>query len=49
MAETECPIEVIDSQSVTMGLGLLAIATNTLVKSRKSLPEVVEEAKQIIP
>ncbi|MFC1971948.1 DegV family protein [Chloroflexota bacterium] len=49
MAETECPIEVIDSQSVTMGLGLLAIAANTLVKSRKSLPEVVEEAKQIIP
>ena len=49
MVETECPIEVIDSQSVTMGLGLLVIVTTTLVKSAKSLPEVVEGVNQISP
>jgi DegV family protein with EDD domain len=45
----ECPIEVIDSQVVTMGLGQLAIAANELAKSGKSLPEVVEEVTQMIP
>ena len=45
----KCPIEVIDSQVVTMGLGQLAIAANTLAKSGKSLPQVVKEIKQMIP
>jgi len=45
----ECPIEVIDSQVVTMGLGQLAIAANTLAQSGKSLQQVVEEVKQMIP
>ncbi len=49
LVETECPIEVIDSQLVTMGLGLLATVANTFVSSGKSLPQVVEEVKQIIP
>jgi DegV family protein with EDD domain len=44
-----CPIEVVDSQVVTMGLGQLAIAANTLAKSGKSLPQVVKEVKQMIP
>jgi DegV family protein with EDD domain len=44
-----CPIEVIDSQEVTMGLGLLAISANTLAQSGKSLPQVVKEVKQMIP
>jgi len=48
LVETECPIEVIDSQLVTMGLGLLATVANTFVSSGKSLPQVVEEVKQII-
>ncbi len=49
LVETECPIEVVDSQLVTMGLGLLAMSANTLTKSGKSLPQVVEEVKQVIP
>jgi DegV family protein with EDD domain len=48
-AGKECPIEVIDSQVVTMGLGQLAIAANTLAQSGKSLQQVVEEVKQMIP
>ncbi|MFC2016167.1 DegV family protein [Chloroflexota bacterium] len=49
LVETECPIEVVDSQLVTMGLGLLAMAAATVAKSGKSLPQVVEEVKQTIP
>jgi DegV family protein with EDD domain len=45
----ECPIEVIDSKVVTMGLGQLVIAANTLAQSGKSLPQVVEEVKKMIP
>jgi DegV family protein with EDD domain len=48
-AGTGCPIEIIDSLEVTMGLGLLAIAANTLAQSGKSLPQVVTEVKQVIP
>ncbi|MFC1957874.1 DegV family protein [Chloroflexota bacterium] len=49
LVETECPIEVVDSQLVTMGLGLLVMAANTLAQSGKGLPQVVEEVKQTIP
>ena len=49
LAEVECPIEVVDSKLVTMGLGLLVMAANTLAKSGKSLPQVEEEVKRIIP
>ncbi|MHB8104210.1 MAG: DegV family protein [Dehalococcoidales bacterium] len=45
----KCPIEVIDSQVVTMGLGQLAIAANTLAQSGMSLPQIVKEVKQMIP
>jgi DegV family protein with EDD domain len=47
--EKECHIEVIDSQVVTMGLGQLVIAANTIARSGKSLDQVVEEVKQMIP
>jgi len=49
VVEKECPIEVIDSQAVTMGLGQLAIVANTIAESGKSLQQVVEEVKQMIP
>ena len=49
LVETECPIEVVDSQLVTMGLGLLTTAATTAAKSGKSLPLVVEEIRQVIP
>jgi DegV family protein with EDD domain len=45
----ECPIEVIDSEVITMGLGLLVIAANALAQSGKSLPQVAEEVKKMRP
>ena len=49
LVEKECPIEVIDSQVVTMGLGQLAIIANTIAESGKGLQQVVEGVKQMIP
>ncbi len=49
LTEKEYPIEVVDSQLVTMGLGLLAIAAATAARSGNSLPQVVAEVKQTIP
>ncbi|MBA7699115.1 Protein DegV [subsurface metagenome] len=43
-----CPIEVVDSETLTMGLGMIAIAAATMAKSGESLPQVVKEVKQII-
>jgi DegV family protein with EDD domain len=45
----ECPIEVIDSQVVTMGLGQLALAANELARSGQSLPQVADAVKKMIP
>ena len=45
----ECPIEVIDSQEVTMGLGLLVIAANEMAQSGRSLQQVAKEVKEMIP
>lgn len=45
----KCPIEVIDSQVVTMGLGQLAMAANVLARSGKTLPQVAAEVKNMIP
>jgi DegV family protein with EDD domain len=36
-----CPIEVVDSQMVTMGLGLIALEAARAANAGKSLPEVV--------
>ena len=49
LVEKGCPIEVIDSQILTMGLGLLAIEAANMARSGKSLPQVMEEVKRIIP
>jgi DegV family protein with EDD domain len=49
VVEKECPIEVIDSQVTTMGLGQLAIVANTIAGSGKNLQQVVKEVEQMIP
>lgn len=49
MVGTECPIEVVDSQAVSMGLGLIAIVAATAAKAGESLAKVVEAANQAIP
>jgi DegV family protein with EDD domain len=49
LVENKCPIEVIDSQVLTMSLGLLVIAATTIAKSGRNIQQVVEEIKQTIP
>ena len=49
LIEKGCPIEVVDSQTLTMGLGLVSIAAATAAKAGKGLPEVLAEARQAIP
>jgi DegV family protein with EDD domain len=45
----ECPVEVIDTQAVTMGLGLIVIAAAEMAKAGESLDKIVAEVKKAIP
>lgn len=49
MAGVRCHIEVVDSLSVSMGLGLIAMAAARLAEARESLQRVIEEIRQAIP
>ncbi|GAH23944.1 unnamed protein product, partial [marine sediment metagenome] len=49
LAATGCHIEVVDSLSVSMGLGLIAMAAARLAKAGESLEAVMEEVRQAIP
>jgi len=49
LVETGRHIEVVDSFSVSMGLGLITIAAARLAKAGESLQVVMEEIKQAIP
>ena len=49
MIENGCPIEVVDSQTTSMGLGLIDIAAAIVAKAGEGLPTVMEEVKQAIP
>jgi DegV family protein with EDD domain len=49
LIEKKCPIELIDSQSVTMGLGLLVILACSISKSAKDVRQAAEEIKSHIP
>jgi len=49
MIEKGCPIEVIDSQSVTVGLGLIDIAAAKMAKAGESLSSVVKEVEKMMP
>jgi DegV family protein with EDD domain len=40
-----CPIEVVDSQSVSMGLGILALIASRLAASGKNLSQITEEVR----
>jgi len=48
MLEKGCPVEVIDSQTTSMALGLVVIAAAAIAKTAKSLPQAVEEVKQVV-
>ncbi|MFC1872798.1 DegV family protein [Chloroflexota bacterium] len=48
LVEKGCPIEVIDSKTTSMALGLLVMAAATIAKTGKSLPQVAEDVKQVV-
>jgi DegV family protein with EDD domain len=49
MVTTQGPIEIIDSRSVSMGLGMLVIAAARMAKQGKSLPEISAAIKKMVP
>lgn len=49
LAATKCLIEVVDSLSISMGLGLIAMAAARLAEAGESLPGVMAEVRQSIP
>ena len=49
LIEMDCPIEVVDSKLLTMGLGLLAIVAANAANTGTSLQQIVEETKLAIP
>lgn len=48
LADLECPIEVIDSESISMGLGLLSIAATEIAQSKEAFPGVVNEVRRMV-
>ncbi len=49
MIEKGCPIEVVDSQTVSMGVGLVSITAAIAAKAGKDLEGVLAETRQAIP
>ena len=49
LAETKCRIEIVDSEWVTMALGLVTIAAAKTAQAGESLQQVLEEVKKSIP
>jgi DegV family protein with EDD domain len=49
MLETGCPVEVVDTQAVSMGLGLITIVAATMANAGEGLDKIVAEVKQTIP
>jgi len=49
LAETRCRIEVVDSEWVTMALGLVTMAAAEAAQAGESLQQVLEEVKKSVP
>jgi DegV family protein with EDD domain len=49
MLETGCPVEVIDSETLSMSVGLMAIAAVQMAKAGESMDKIAAAAKQAIP
>ncbi|MFC2009952.1 DegV family protein [Chloroflexota bacterium] len=43
-----CPIEIIDSKTVSMALGLVVIAAASMAKNGKGFQQIMDEVKQIV-
>jgi len=48
LVETKCHIEVVDSCSLSMGLGLVAMAAARLARAGEGLPEIMNEVTEAI-
>ena len=49
LVEDGCPIEVVDSQTLSMANGLIVMEAAKIARSGKGLQQVVTEVRQIIP
>jgi len=49
LVENECPIEVVDSQTVSIATGLIAMEAAKIAMSGRSLQQVAAEVRQIVP
>jgi DegV family protein with EDD domain len=48
LVENGCPIEVVNSKTTSMALGLIVMAAATMAATGKSLPQIAEDIRQII-
>ena len=49
MVSNKCHIEVVDSLSLSIGVGLMVILASKMVKSGKNVEQIVDELQKIIP
>jgi len=49
MINSNCPIEIVDSQNLSIAVGLMVIQTSKMVDSDMSLEQIVNELQKIIP
>ena len=49
MASNRCPIEVVDSQTLSIAVGLMAIQASKMARSGMSFQKIVDELGKIIP
>jgi DegV family protein with EDD domain len=49
MLETGCPVEVVDSETLSMSLGLIVIAAAEMAEAGESMDKIVEAVKQAMP
>ena len=48
LVENGCPIEVVNSKTTSMALGLIAMAAATMAATGKSLQQIAEDIRQIV-
>lgn len=49
LARLKCPVEIIDTQNVSMGLGLIVIAAARMARDGKGLPEIAGAIRRMVP
>lgn len=49
IVKSDCPIEIIDSQTVALAIGVIVIAAARMAKAGKSMSEISDAVKKMIP